>query len=170
MSSADILIFQNIIFALIGILNPWPSLDSDTKAAFIEKSLNASIQIMRSYNIETVYENLEIDTYRDLVSLQGLQFKYYITTENELCSYEDMHTEAYANFEDYLGCPINISLDSLDIEGLLSIDKKKISEDIVYNQIPEWDSIGHMALISALEEMISPPVGKSGAIINCIIF
>ena len=34
----------------------------------------------------------------------------------------------------------------------LSIDKKKISEDIVYNQIPEWDSIGHMTLISALEE------------------
>jgi len=135
MSFADISIFQNIIFALIGILNPWPSLDNDTKAAFIEKSLNASIQIMRSYNIETVYENLEIDTYRDLVSLQGLQFKYYITTENELCSYENMHTEAYANFEDYLGCPINISLDSLDIEGLLSIDKKKFKQKFILDNL-----------------------------------
>ena len=39
MSFADISLFQNIIFALIGFLNPWPSLDNDTKAAFIEKSI-----------------------------------------------------------------------------------------------------------------------------------
>ena len=104
MGFADISIFQNIIFALIGILNPWPSLDNDTKVAFIEKSLNASIQIMRSYNIETVYENLEIDTFNDLVSLQGLQFKYYITTENELCSYEDMHTKAYNMYKINIQC------------------------------------------------------------------
>ena len=34
----------------------------------------------------------------------------------------------------------------------LSIDKKKFSEKIKYNDIPEWDSIGHMTLMSALEE------------------
>ena len=90
---------------------------------------------MRSYNIETVYENLEIDTFNDLVSLQGLQFKYYITTENELCSYEDMHTKAYTNFEDYLGCPINISLDSLDSEGLLSIDKKEFKQKFILDNL-----------------------------------
>ena len=32
------------------------------------------------------------------------------------------------------------------------IDKIKIKEDLEYNSIPEWDSIGHMTLISALEE------------------
>tara|TARA_Y100000992_G_C21074641_1_gene400322 strand:+ start:374 stop:607 length:234 start_codon:yes stop_codon:yes gene_type:complete len=29
---------------------------------------------------------------------------------------------------------------------------KEISEDVKYNEIPEWDSIGHMTLMSALEE------------------
>ncbi len=34
----------------------------------------------------------------------------------------------------------------------LSIDKNTFKEDLEYNQIPEWDSIGHMTLISGLEE------------------
>lgn len=34
----------------------------------------------------------------------------------------------------------------------LSIDKKSFNEDIEYNSIPEWDSIGHMTLMSALED------------------
>jgi len=34
----------------------------------------------------------------------------------------------------------------------LSIDESKFSEKLEYNQIPEWDSIGHMTLISELEE------------------
>ena len=29
---------------------------------------------------------------------------------------------------------------------------KKFHENLKYNEIPEWDSIGHMSLISALEE------------------
>ena len=33
----------------------------------------------------------------------------------------------------------------------LSIDSNKFNENIKYNEIPEWDSIGHMTLISALE-------------------
>jgi acyl carrier protein len=34
----------------------------------------------------------------------------------------------------------------------LSIETSKFNEDLKYNDIPEWDSIGHMSLISALEE------------------
>tara|TARA_A100001015_G_scaffold258104_1_gene301138 strand:+ start:10301 stop:10540 length:240 start_codon:yes stop_codon:yes gene_type:complete len=34
----------------------------------------------------------------------------------------------------------------------LSIDPKNFKDSIEYNEIPEWDSIGHMTLISALEE------------------
>tara|TARA_X000000950_G_scaffold8188_1_gene9015 strand:- start:26708 stop:26944 length:237 start_codon:yes stop_codon:yes gene_type:complete len=37
----------------------------------------------------------------------------------------------------------------------LSIDATKFSDQIKYNDIPEWDSIGHMTLISALEENFS---------------
>jgi|TARA_B110000914_G_C15463052_1_gene446870 acyl carrier protein len=34
----------------------------------------------------------------------------------------------------------------------LSIDIKKFNEEIKYNEVEEWDSIGHMTLISGLEE------------------
>lgn len=34
----------------------------------------------------------------------------------------------------------------------LSIKPKDFKETIKYNEITEWDSIGHMTLISALEE------------------
>ena len=34
----------------------------------------------------------------------------------------------------------------------LSIEDKKFNEKIKYNEIPEWDSIGHMTLMSGLEE------------------
>lgn len=34
----------------------------------------------------------------------------------------------------------------------LSLDKKNFTEKLKYNDIPEWDSIGHMTLMSGLEE------------------
>ena len=37
----------------------------------------------------------------------------------------------------------------------LSIDKKNFNEKLKYNDIPEWDSIGHMTLMSALEDGFS---------------
>ena len=34
----------------------------------------------------------------------------------------------------------------------LSLDEAKINKDLKYNDIPEWDSIGHLTLMSELEE------------------
>ena len=34
----------------------------------------------------------------------------------------------------------------------LSIDSKDLKDDLKYNDIPEWDSIGHMTLMSGLED------------------
>ena len=34
----------------------------------------------------------------------------------------------------------------------LSIDDSKFNEKLKYNEIPEWDSIGHMTLMSGLED------------------
>lgn len=34
----------------------------------------------------------------------------------------------------------------------LAIKEAKFNEKLKYNEIPEWDSIGHMTLMSALEE------------------
>ena len=39
-----------------------------------------------------------------------------------------------------------IFIESLSIEG------DKFTESLEYNAIPEWDSIGHMTLMSGLEE------------------
>ena len=33
----------------------------------------------------------------------------------------------------------------------LAIDNKKFNENLKYNEIQEWDSIGHMTLMSGLE-------------------
>ncbi len=34
----------------------------------------------------------------------------------------------------------------------LSINENDFKDSLKYNEIPEWDSIGHMTLISALED------------------
>ena len=34
----------------------------------------------------------------------------------------------------------------------LGVEEKLIKEELKYNEIPEWDSIGHMTLIASLEE------------------
>ena len=34
----------------------------------------------------------------------------------------------------------------------LAIDNTKFNENLKYNEIPEWDSIGHMTLMSGIEE------------------
>ncbi len=34
-----------------------------------------------------------------------------------------------------------------------SIDKSKLGDNLEYNSIPEWDSVGHMGLIAGLEEV-----------------
>jgi acyl carrier protein len=33
-----------------------------------------------------------------------------------------------------------------------SIVESKLTDDLIYNSIPEWDSVGHMGLVAALEE------------------
>ena len=34
----------------------------------------------------------------------------------------------------------------------LNDSEKEVNDNLKYNEIPEWDSIGHMSLISALED------------------
>ena len=37
--------------------------------------------------------------------------------------------------------------------AIFSIDENKLDDNLEYNTIPEWDSIGHMGLIAELEEV-----------------
>ena len=34
-----------------------------------------------------------------------------------------------------------------------SISESALGDDLIYNSIPEWDSVGHMSLIAELEEV-----------------
>ena len=34
----------------------------------------------------------------------------------------------------------------------LNVEEKTVSEDLKYNDVSEWDSIGHMGMIASLEE------------------
>ncbi len=34
----------------------------------------------------------------------------------------------------------------------LNVSEKEVNDNLKYNEIPEWDSIGHMSLISTLED------------------
>ena len=49
----------------------------------------------------------------------------------------------------------NLDLYKQTFISSLSIDEKVFSEKLEYNEIPEWDSIGHMTLMSALEDGFS---------------
>jgi acyl carrier protein len=33
----------------------------------------------------------------------------------------------------------------------LSVDQKRLNAELVYNSVPEWDSVGHMSMMAALE-------------------
>ena len=33
-----------------------------------------------------------------------------------------------------------------------SIDESVLGDDLLYNSIPEWDSVGHMSMIAGLED------------------
>jgi len=46
-----------------------------------------------------------------------------------------------------------------------SIGQDALNDDLVYNTIPTWDSIGHMSMIAALEETFNI-VMESDDIIN----
>ena len=46
----------------------------------------------------------------------------------------------------------NVDKYSKIFKTALNISDNKLNENIKYNEIEEWDSIGHMTLIAALEE------------------
>ena len=49
----------------------------------------------------------------------------------------------------------NVNKYSKIFKTALNISDDKLSENLKYNEIEEWDSIGHMTLMSGLEEGFS---------------
>ena len=46
----------------------------------------------------------------------------------------------------------NLEKYNLSFMDSFSIDESVLGDDLLYNTIPEWDSIGHMELIAKIEE------------------
>ena len=47
----------------------------------------------------------------------------------------------------------NLDKDNQCFVSSFTIDENALKNNIEYNSIPEWDSIGHMAMIAELEEV-----------------
>ena len=50
-------------------------MEDDTKKQIVENTVISSINILRSNNIETTYEDLEVNILNDFVSIKNLNFK-----------------------------------------------------------------------------------------------
>ncbi len=131
----DYSIFQYLFVSLITILNPWQMIGDDTKTSIINKSINASVQILRAYEIETTYEKIEINTMLDTVTIKDIDFIYYLKDNSEICNYDNMISSDYLDFKDFYGCPIHVNIESLEIGGLFSKDQNSIKSKLKFKNI-----------------------------------
>jgi len=131
----DYSIFQYLIVSLITILNPWDMIGDETKSTIINKTINTSVQILRSQEIETTYETIDINPLKDTVTIKDINFTYYLKDENEICTYEQLLNEDYNKFRDYYGCPLNVSIESLELVGLFSKNYNVIKSNLKLNNI-----------------------------------
>ena len=93
-------IFQYLIVSLITILNPWDMIGDDTKSRIINKTINTSVQILRSQEIETIYDSIDINPLKDTVTIKDINFTYYIKNENDICTSEQLFNDNYNKSKD----------------------------------------------------------------------
>ena len=128
-------IFQYLIVSLITILNPWDMIGDDTKSRIINKTINTSVQILRSQEIETIYDTIDINPLKDTVTIKDINFTYYIKDENEICTFEQLVNDNYNKFKDYYGCPIYVSVESIELIGLFSKNYNVIQSNLKLNNV-----------------------------------
>ena len=131
----DYSIFQYLIVSLITILNPWDMIGDETKSTIINKTINTSVQILRSQEIETTYETIDINPLKDTVTIKDINFTYYIKDENEICTFEQLVNDNYNKFKDYYGCPIYVSVESIELIGLFSENYNVIKSNLKLNNV-----------------------------------
>ena len=95
-------------------------MEDDTKKQIVENTVISSINILRSNNIETTYEDLEVNILNDFVSIKNLKFKYIIGADELFCEFVN---KEYDNWEEFYGCPIEVKLDELLISGLFNANQ-----------------------------------------------
>ena len=95
-------------------------MEDDTKKQIVENTVISSINILRSNNIETTYEDLEVNILNDFVSIKNLKFKYILGADELFCEFVN---KEYDNWEEFYGCPIELKLDELLISGLFNANQ-----------------------------------------------
>jgi hypothetical protein len=95
-------------------------MEDDTKKQIVENTVISSINILRSNNIETTYDDLEVNILNDFVSIKNLKFKYILGADELFCEFVN---KEYDNWEEFYGCPIEVNLDELLISGLFNANQ-----------------------------------------------
>ena len=113
-------LWQTFFISFLSLLNPWNLMEDDTKKQIVENTVISSINILRSNNIETTYEDLEVNILNDFVSIKNLKFKYILGADELFCEFVN---KEYDNWEEFYGCPIEVKLDELLISGLFNANQ-----------------------------------------------
>ena len=113
-------LWQTFFISFLSLLNPWNLMEDDTKKQIVENTVISSINILRSNNIETTYDDLEVNILNDFVSIKNLKFKYILGADELFCEFVN---KEYGNWEEFYGCPIEVKLDELLISGLFNANQ-----------------------------------------------
>lgn len=107
-------------------------MEDDTKKQIVENTVISSINILRSNNIETTYEDLEVNILNDFVSIKNLKFKYILGADELFCEFVN---KEYDNWEEFYGCPIEVNLDELLISGLFNANQNITKSKLTFKNL-----------------------------------
>ena len=113
-------LWQTFFISFLSLFNPWNLIEDETKKQIVENTVISSINILRSNNIETTYDDLEVNILNDFVSIKNLKFKYILGADELFCEFVN---KEYDNWEEFYGCPIELKLDELLISGLFNANQ-----------------------------------------------
>jgi hypothetical protein len=127
-------LLQTVIISFLSLLNPWNVIEDDTKKKIVENTIISSINVLRSNNIETTYDDLEVNILNDFVSIKNLKFKYLFEEQGPGLFCEFVNKE-FDNWEEFYGCPIEVNLDELLISGLFNANQNITKSKLIINNL-----------------------------------
>ena len=109
-------------------------MEDETKKQIVENSVISSINILRSNNIETTYDDLEVNILNDFVSIKNLKFKYLFEEQGPGLFCEFVNKE-FDNWEEFYGCLIEVNLDELLISGLFNANRNITTSKLILKNL-----------------------------------
>lgn len=109
-------------------------MEDETKKQIVENSVISSINILRSNNIETTYDDLEVNILNDFVSIKNLKFKYLFEEQGPGLFCEFVNKE-FDSWEEFYGCPIEVNLDELLISGLFNANRNITKSKLIFKNL-----------------------------------